>query len=273
MVRPIPSGSEARAGRRKASDRVSRELEGLILRGGFAPGDRLPSERLLAEQMSVSRPTLREALHRLEARGLVHSRQGGGTFVRDAAADAITDPLLSLLREHPDTERDFLEFRAIIEQQVAYWAALRATPPDIALIEQRLLALECVSEQSQDLAAHAKADAAFHLAVAESAHNSVLLYVVRALLGALRDDVYYNRKKLAAHRGSHEALRCQHRDIFEAVKAGDPGRARGAACAHIDYLKETIQSYQYNTERQAVAELRLRREQTGGTRREARVPT
>ncbi len=260
MVRPNAGTSDVGPGRRKVADRVSQELEGLILRGGFAPGDRLPAERLLAEQMAVSRPTVREALHRLEARGLVRSRQGGGTFVRDAAADAITDPLLSLLREHPDTERDFLEFRAVVEQQVAYWAALRATPPDLALIEHRLLVLERASEESEDLAVHAKADAAFHLAIAEAAHNSVLLYVVRALLGALRDDVYYNRKKLAAHRGSKEALRRQHRSIFEHVKAGDTERARDSARTHIEYLQETIQSYEHNAERQAVAELRLRHE-------------
>lgn len=261
MVRPKELSS-LESVPQKVSERIAKELEGLILRGGFAPGDRLPPERALAEQMSASRPSVREAIHKLEARGLLKSRRGGGTFVRDAAATSITDPLLSLLREHPDTEGDFLEFRALVEQQAAYWAAVRATEPDLELLEGRLLELERVSEKSSDRAEHSEADANFHLAIAECAHNSVLLYVTRAMLGALREDVYHNREKLSEHHGFEGTLRRQHRAIFNAILAGDPHWAKEAAKAHTEYLHETLLNFDHRSERKAVAQVRLHRHKT-----------
>ena len=248
--------------RRKVSDRIQSALEGFILRGGFAPGDRLPPERSLAERLNASRPSVREALQRLEARGIVDLRRGGGAYVRDAAAAVLTDPLFSLLAANPETEWDFLEFRAMVEGHAAYLAALRATEPDRELLARRLAAVEAAVQSEADAASQAKVDAAFHLGVAECAHNAVLLYVMRALVGVLREDVFRNRRKLYAHQGSQEVMRHQHREIFEAVQAGDPYRARRAAKDHLDYVRDALRNRENEERRRAVAQLRLDRDET-----------
>ena len=246
--------------RQKVSDRIQAELEGFILHGGFAPGERLPPERALAERLQASRPSVREALQRLEARGVVELRRGGGAYVRDAAAAVLTDPLFGLMASNPETEADFLEFRAMVDGHAAFLAAMRATEPDRELLARRLAAVEAAVASEADSKIQAQVDASFHLGVAECAHNAVLLYVMRALVGVLREDVFRNRRKLYTNQGSQEVMRRQHREIFEAVQAGDPYRAQRAAKDHLDYVRDALRDQETEERRRELAALRLERE-------------
>ena len=94
---------------RRLSDEVMTELENMILAGRFKAGEKLPPERELATRFGVSRPSLREAIQKLVARGLLLSRQGGGTYVANTIGHAFSDPLLALLERHPDVHSDLLE--------------------------------------------------------------------------------------------------------------------------------------------------------------------
>ncbi|MEI2770636.1 MAG: GntR family transcriptional regulator, partial [Candidatus Competibacter sp.] len=85
----------------KVSDAIVSQIEQLILEGVLKPGERLPPERELAQELSVSRPSLREAITTLKSRGLLQSRRGGGNFVVDVVAPVLTDPLIELLKKHP----------------------------------------------------------------------------------------------------------------------------------------------------------------------------
>lgn len=111
----------------KLSDVIMQRIEEMILDGALSPGQRLPPERELAEQFEVSRPSLREALQKLVAKGLLVSRQGGGTWVADSLGSGLSDPLLDLFRTHPEAQYDLLEFRHALEGVSAYYAALRST--------------------------------------------------------------------------------------------------------------------------------------------------
>ncbi|GAM67272.1 transcriptional repressor [Vibrio sp. JCM 19236] len=104
----------------KLSDVIQRELESLILDGILSPGQQLPPERELAKQFDVSRPSVREAIQRLEAKGLLTRRQGGGTFVNENLSSNLSDPLLNLLSSRADTQRDLLETRHALEGISAY---------------------------------------------------------------------------------------------------------------------------------------------------------
>ena len=95
----------------KLSDVILQQLENMILEGSLAPGEKLPPERELAKQFEVSRPSLREAIQKLEAKGLVTRRQGGGTFVKNQLEEGLTDPLFDLISKHPESQFDLLEFR------------------------------------------------------------------------------------------------------------------------------------------------------------------
>ena len=110
----------------RLADVITERLEAMMLEGSLKPGERLPPERELAERFGVSRPSLREAIQKLAARGLLTSRQGGGTFVNDDLSNGYTDPLLEMLSRHGEFNLDLLEFRDAMEGISAYYAALRS---------------------------------------------------------------------------------------------------------------------------------------------------
>jgi GntR family transcriptional repressor for pyruvate dehydrogenase complex len=99
----------------RAADAIMDHVERLILEGKVRPGQRLPSERGLAEEFDVSRPTVREAIQKLEARGLVQRRHGGGTFVAEHVGSTFIDPMMSMIQRSPDATFDILELRFALE--------------------------------------------------------------------------------------------------------------------------------------------------------------
>ena len=105
---------------RRLSDDIVIQLEALILEGSLKTGERLPAERALAERFGVSRPSLREAIQKLVAKGLLVSRQGGGNYVAESLGSTFSDPLLQLLEHKEDAQRDLLEFRHTLEGSCAY---------------------------------------------------------------------------------------------------------------------------------------------------------
>ncbi|MEP5780668.1 MAG: GntR family transcriptional regulator, partial [Hyphomicrobiales bacterium] len=117
---------------RKISDVIVEQLESMILEGSFSAGQKLPPERELAAQFAVSRPSIREAIQKLVARGVLFSRHGGGTYVSDQLGSAFADPLQDLLSAHDEFLYDQLEFRDALEGLAAYYAALRSTDADKA---------------------------------------------------------------------------------------------------------------------------------------------
>ncbi|MEM7614379.1 MAG: GntR family transcriptional regulator, partial [Pseudomonadota bacterium] len=94
---------------------IRRQIEGLILRGILRPGERLPSERDLAGQLEVSRPSLREALSELEDEGLIETRAGAGAYVADVLGSAFAPPLIRLFSTHSEALFDYLSFRRDLE--------------------------------------------------------------------------------------------------------------------------------------------------------------
>ena len=125
----------------RISDAVAASLERRILEGSLKSGDRLPPERELATDFGVSRPSLREAIQKLALKGMVQSRQGGGTYVTNALEATFFDPWQDMMGSHPNLREDMLEFRRMIEGQAAEWAAERATEADLT----RLGCRHCLS--------------------------------------------------------------------------------------------------------------------------------
>ena len=101
---------------RRLSDDIIARIETLILEGSFRAGERLPAERALAEEFGVSRPSLREAIQKLVARGLLISRHGGGTFVSESRGSSFRDPMIELLEHNPEAQRELIYTNASIKQ-------------------------------------------------------------------------------------------------------------------------------------------------------------
>lgn len=240
----------------RVSDTVAHELEQRILEGVFKPGDRLPAERELSEALGVSRPSLREAIQKLASRGLLHSRQGGGTFVADTLGATIANPWLQMLNDHPDLQLDLLEMRTVIETQAAEWAAMRATAADIQRLQSALAAINAAGE-SADAVAATEADLAFHQALSDAAHNMFLSHLTGVLLGLLQKDILFNLGELMSVPVATKMLLDQRTAIVQAVMNQSPEAARQAAATHAGFFRETLSQAQRAQARRETAERRL----------------
>lgn len=244
---------------RRLSDDIVEQLEGMILEGTLKAGERLPAERALAEQFGVSRPSLREAIQKLVAKGLLISRQGGGNYVVESLGTTFSDPLLLLLESNPEAQRDLLEFRHTLEASCAYYAAMRATDVD----RERLTAAfnelqDCYSRQDEvSRAEEGAADARFHLAIAEASHNAVLLHTIRGLFDLLKRNVVTNIGGMYKQRTeTRDMLITQHRELYLAIVEGRAEQAREVSSRHILYVQEVLEEVRQEVQRVARAERR-----------------
>jgi GntR family transcriptional repressor for pyruvate dehydrogenase complex len=241
----------------RTADEVARQIEALILEGVLRDGDRLPAERELAADMEVSRPILRDALKALEARGLLATRPGGGTFVANIVGEVFADPMRQLIATHPKATADYLEYRREVEAVAAELAARRATPADKALLEDVIQRMHHAHEHG-DFAEQVEIDAEFHNAVVEAAHNFVLLHTMRSCYRLLAEGVFYNRSKVFDLPGARDRLLAQHVAIFEAIRDGKPEEARKAAIDHIAFVERASAEAERTGEWERVSALRLR---------------
>jgi GntR family transcriptional repressor for pyruvate dehydrogenase complex len=228
--------------RRRLSDSIAEQVEQLIVEGTLAPGHALPGERLLAQRFGVSRPSLREALLLLEARGLLKVVRGGGFAVTDATAPTITDPLVHLLQRHPAAEEDVLELRHGLEQVAAEFAALRATASDRAQLRRRFEAMT-KPRAERDPLSDALADAEFHLAIAEASHNVALIHVMHGLHNLLRTSMRHVWEVMHGEPEAVQLLTQQHRALLDAVLAGDAGGAREASHLHLQFVRDSLRRH------------------------------
>ena len=245
----------------RISDAVAATLERRILEGSLKPGDRLSPERELAAELGVSRPSLREAIQKLASKGMVQSRQGGGTFVTDALESSFSDPWQDMMGKHPNLREDMLEFRRMLEGQAAEWAAERATDADLQRLEQSFSALMAAFE-SDDAQKRSDADIAFHQAIGDAAHNVLIGHLSGALLNLMHDNIRLNLGELKSVPAASRLLMSQHEAIFRSIREKKPQAARSAAETHIDFVRETLAQTLRSVARRETAERRLNTEFT-----------
>jgi len=240
----------------RISDAVAASLERRVLEGSLKPGDRLPPERELATEFGVSRPSLREAIQKLASKGMVQSRQGGGTYITDRLESTFFDPWQEMMGSHPNLREDMLEFRRMIEGQAAEWAAERATEADLTRLGQCYAALSA-SFAHENMDQRSAADIAFHQAVGEAGHNALLGHLSSALLRLMHDNIRLNLDELKTVPAAGNLLKSQHEAIYEAIVARKPQAARAAAETHIDFVRETLAQTLRTVARRETAARRL----------------
>jgi GntR family transcriptional repressor for pyruvate dehydrogenase complex len=239
----------------KISHAIGRQVEELILQGVLRPGERLPSERELAETMDVSRPTLREALADLETRGLIVTKPGGGTYIAEVLGTAFAPPLIELFASHDTALFDYVAFRRDLEGLAAERAAIHGTDTDHDVIKSVFARMEAASTK-RNPEQEATIDAEFHMAIVEAAHNVVMLHMMRSLYEMLVRGVWYNRNVVYSLRERRTQLLDQHRGIRDGVISRDPAAARAAVETHMDFVERALRESERARTREQVAELR-----------------
>ena len=230
---------QARIRQPKLSDVIVEQLEKMILEGSLMPGQKLPPERELAVQFDVSRPSLREAIQKLEAKGLVYRKQGGGTFVSEKLLGGLSDPLFALMSTSKESQFDLLEFRYGLEGMSAYYAAMRGTPADFEQIKAKHEAIRDIQVEN-NVRMEAEAVYDFYLAICAASHNMVLLHLGRSMAPLLIDNIEQNLLMLAKGVDITEKVTNYRNKLMESILTGLPEKAWAASHRHLVFIEETL---------------------------------
>jgi GntR family transcriptional repressor for pyruvate dehydrogenase complex len=213
--------------REQPSTEIARALLDHIFSGQMRPGERMPSERELAESFGTGRGPVREALKSLGLLGLLEVRQGDGTYLRGADADVLPRIIewgLLLGEQHTV---DLVEARQLLEVDAARLAALRRDPAALKTIKAKLLAMQ----RAKRPATFVEADVQFHLAVAAASNNTVLANMLTSIQALLR--VWITRVIDDAS-GDTAPSYDEHVPIYEAIERQDAEAAAAAMASHME---------------------------------------
>lgn len=227
-----------------SSEELLDQLMQSLVVGSLKPGDRLPSERQLSEQYSVSRPVVREAMQRLRERGLIHVAPGRGAYLRETSALDWARPLDAAGRHRAATTRQLVEARVMLEERAAILAAQRASPEDILQLERALTAFD----QATNVIEKSRCDIAFHSLLAKASYNPV----IEMMFGAIAPLVFEVMLRSLDDPAVMEIGAPLHHVVLEAVRNGDSVKAGAAMCEHVN-LASTMFGEDYDAKIDSIA--------------------
>lgn len=221
---------------------VAQHLERAIVEGQLGPEARLPSERELSQRLGVSRSSVREGIGLLVAQGMLCRKHGDGTFVTDHLDRQMAGVWFDMVQRHPTLQDHLVEFRESIERRTAELAAQRSTARDRARLKRAGAEVDD-AYASGDRKRQIRSDVAFHRAIADASHNPVFSYLIASLLKLLHEQVQLSLAGLAPKSDAAKSLRLQHREILDAILAGDGPRAASAASQHLSFVKRQLNDF------------------------------
>jgi GntR family transcriptional regulator, transcriptional repressor for pyruvate dehydrogenase complex len=217
----------------RVSDKVANQLKKVITQGIFKVGDRLPSERDLAEQMGVSRPSVREAIQQMELQGMVESVHGGGTIVRSLAEQEIRTPMEALLGQDKRLVVELAEVRAFMEAWAAKQAAVNRTDEELERIRSFLEDMERDLEKGR---IRAEVDVKFHTEIAAASHNTIFLHLIQSIYKLISWSIRLHREEILVTPQDQEAIFTHHMKIFKGIQNRDAKAAEAAMSEHLHFV-------------------------------------
>ncbi len=213
---------------RRLSDEIVRQIKEAMFTGKLRAGDKLPTERELAERFETSRASVREALRTLEPEGLIRVKKGavGGIFIADVDHRPAAKSFQTLLQLRKVSIHQIAEVRLIFEPQAARLAAERANPDELRELEEEI---QKMSAAVKDKELPRFYDLKFHLLIARAARNPILEVLAESILEVAS-------KAITEIRPSRDTLRhvlTRHRRVLEAIRRRDPDSAFDAMLTHI----------------------------------------
>jgi GntR family transcriptional repressor for pyruvate dehydrogenase complex len=224
-----------RARRASVKNRVFEQLRDQIMERAWLPGAKIPSENALGVALGVSRVSIREALQMLVSLGLLETRHGGGTYVREYSGEILFNPLLPMLALDTPDILHVLEYRKIVEKGIVSLVVKRAG--NAAIIEELEHTLRAMEGHKNDTRTFAQADLSFHLALAKATGNPVVVKVNAVITDILKVSMYGIVDLL----GTKDGLN-YHRRILDAIKAQDGPLAESLMEEHVE---RTIRRLKY----------------------------
>ena len=219
---------------KRISDQVFDQIRELIYRGTLKPGEKLMTERELSEAMGVSRTTVRDAIQRLSAMGLIVQKQGKGTYIREIDTSP-ENPFAQAMETQNASLKDLLEVRMALECNATAMAAKRADETDIKALDQSIKEMKMEVESGR---LGTQADTGFHMAIAYAAKNPLHILIMRNFYDYLFHNIRENLSCLYQDPQNIKEILRQHTDILDSIKTRDAEKAHRAMHRHINYLMD-----------------------------------
>ncbi|WP_282597667.1 FadR/GntR family transcriptional regulator [Bacillus sp. REN3] len=226
---------------KKIYEEVAETIYEMIRSGQLKPGDKLDSVQQLAENFQVGRSAIREALTALRAMGLIEIRQGEGTYVKEFESEQINFPLSTAVLMNTENIAHLLEVRKILEAGTVYCAAEKRTDLQLKSMED---ALEEMAKANGDEELGERADLQFHLAIAESSQNPLLISLMNHVSGLIGETMKETRRLwLYSKQTTTDRLHDEHYNIYLAIKEQDAEKARSLMLSHIENVEDILHKY------------------------------
>ncbi|HEX2926884.1 MAG TPA: FadR/GntR family transcriptional regulator [Ruminiclostridium sp.] len=220
--------------RQSISEQVFEQLKEQIFNNEWRSGEKIPSENDLAVSLGVSRVTVRHALQKLTALGLIETRFGEGSFIREAAPGISMNPLIPIAYLNENSLQEILEYRRVLEGNVAELATKKASAEDIAKLEEAYRSMEQVKD---DLELFSKADLNFHLLLAQMTKNSLIIQTFHIF----NDVLNHAFAQIVTKRGNSAGI-YYHKLLLEAVKGGKAIEVKRIMDEHMEDLFNSFQN-------------------------------
>ena len=217
------------------SEQVFLQLKDQLIKGLWKPGDKLPSENELAAAMGVSRVTVRNAIQKLTALGLVETRFGEGSFVREITPGHSMNSMIPMAYLGENSLQEVLEFRKVIEGSMAELACEKADAGDIAALSG---IFERMNREKHNKAEFSRADFDFHRELVRITRNSLIIETYRILEDLLKAAM----EQIVDYRGNTQGL-YYHGRLLEAMREGRPAECRQLMTEHVNETYDSVMEY------------------------------
>jgi GntR family transcriptional repressor for pyruvate dehydrogenase complex len=220
----------------KINFQIMNQIKENIRSGELQLGDRLPSERAMAEQLGVSRATVREAIRSMELMGLVICVQGEGNFIPESLENSLIEPLSLMFMLNRSHANEISELRRALEIEAVRLAAEKISAGEVKRLEESL----DVMENSDIKRKRVEADHAFHDQIAKASGNMLIINLLNSLSQIIEEQMAGVRANLILDDNNLHAINRQHRLIFNALEQRDMDEAIAAMTNHMDYVNRRL---------------------------------
>ena len=241
---------------RHISEEVFDQIKTAILERRLKPGEKLPTEKELMQELGVSRVPIREALKLLGNMGFIETRQGGGSYVRSLLADRVRDPLNLIIKDNFEKIFELLDVRKEIETWSAYYAAQRATDEDIAALGRIVDEMKTYFEMEKT--PPVRLDADFHLVVAQCSYNTIQAHLTYTVYDIFKDYFNFIIENICFNTHYQETVYNQHLDIYNAIKNRNSQEARARILEHLTFVEGELRRQTDKRDDETVEEAGLR---------------
>lgn len=220
----------------KVYEQVVDQIKEMVRVGQIKKGDKLPTERVMAEELQVSRTSIREAMRALEVVGLIESRQGAGNYIREEFDDVLLEPLSIVFMLQNGTNKDIFELREVLELSTIFLSVMRISDEELKKLSELVERFKTSRDEEENV----KIDSEFHSIIVKGANNVLITNLLEGVSELVDKFISEGRRAILSDEGNRGKLLDFHEKIYLAIKNRDAYSAYTHMQEHFQLIKENI---------------------------------